>query len=165
MIKEITYFKVYILHSHIIAYVPNDVVKDILTKNGSHGKRGKWIAMILEYDMETKPTKLIEEQGLAILMVESNSHALDINFVAALDSQEEQETPQLDEDFMTSPWYVNLIFVLFNLNAPPILTKTNTRFLKLKAVKFFIIDNVLYLKEAGGILLKCLLKDDAERTL
>ena len=57
-------------------------------------------------------------------MVESNFNALDINFVFTLDDQEEQATPQLDEAFMNSPWYADLIFVLFNLNAPPGLTKT-----------------------------------------
>jgi len=98
-------------------------------------------------------------------MVESNFNALDINFVAALDDQDEQATSQLDEAFITSPWYADFIFVLFNLNEIPSLTKTKARFLKSKAIKFCIIDNVLYWKDAGGILLKCLLKDDAERTM
>ena len=47
-------------------------------------------------------------------MVESNFNALYINFVAELDDQEEKVTPQLDEAFMTSPWYAYLIYVLFN---------------------------------------------------
>ena len=165
LIKAIKDFRVYILHSNIISYVPNVVVKDILTQNGPDGKRGKWIAIILEYDMEIKPTKLIKGQGLAKFMAESNFNALDINFVVALDDKEEKATPQLDEAFMTSPWYANLIFVLFNLNAPPSLTKTKVRFLKIKVVKFCIIDNILYWKYAGGVLLKCLLKYDAKRKL
>ena len=48
LIKAIKDFRVYILYSHVIAYVPNAVVKDILTHNGPDGKRGKWIATILE---------------------------------------------------------------------------------------------------------------------
>lgn len=32
LIKEIKYFRVYIIHSHIISYVPNVFVKDILKK-------------------------------------------------------------------------------------------------------------------------------------
>ena len=70
LVKAIKDFRVYILYSHIISYVPNLVVKDILTQNGPDGKRGKWIATILEYDIEIKPTKLIKCQGLAKLMVE-----------------------------------------------------------------------------------------------
>ena len=60
LVKAIKYFRVYIIYSHIIAYVPNSVVKDILTQNGHDGRRGKWIATILEYDIEIKPTKLIK---------------------------------------------------------------------------------------------------------
>ena len=63
----------------------NSIVKDILTQNGPEGKRGKWIATILEYDIQIKPTKLIKGQGLAKLMAESNCQALDINFISALD--------------------------------------------------------------------------------
>ena len=59
LIKALKDFRVYILHSHIIAFVPNSVVKDILTKYPD-GKRGKWISVILEYDLEIKPTKLIK---------------------------------------------------------------------------------------------------------
>ena len=72
LVNAIKEFRVYILYSHIVAYVPNSVVKDILTQDGPDGKRGKWVATILEYDIEIKPTKLIKGQGLAKLMVESN---------------------------------------------------------------------------------------------
>ena len=85
LVKTIKDFRVYIHYSHIIAYVPNSVVKDILTQNGPNGKRGKWIATILEYDIEIKPTKLIKGQGLSKLMAEPNYHALDINFIAQVD--------------------------------------------------------------------------------
>lgn len=79
LVKAIKDFKVYILYSHVIAYVPNAVVKDILTQDGIEGKRGKWISTILEYDIEIKPTKLIKGQRLAKLMAETNCQALDIN--------------------------------------------------------------------------------------
>jgi len=72
-------FRVSILYSHVIAYVPNVVVKDILTQEGIEGKKGKWIANILEYDIEIKPIKLIKGQGLAKLMNEANFQVLDIN--------------------------------------------------------------------------------------
>ena len=86
LVKALKDFRFYILHSHIIAFVPNSVVKDILTQDPG-GKRGKWIAVILEYDLEIKPTKLIKGQGLARLMAESNFEALDINTINALMSK------------------------------------------------------------------------------
>ena len=56
------------MHSKILAYVPNIVVKEILVHPNSEGKRGRWIAKIMEYDVEINPTKLIKEQGLAKLL-------------------------------------------------------------------------------------------------
>jgi hypothetical protein len=70
LVKSIKYFRVYILHSHTISYFPNAVVKDILTQDNPDGRRGKWIAISLEYDIEIKPHKLIKGQGLAKLMDE-----------------------------------------------------------------------------------------------
>eukprot|EP00253_Pinus_taeda_P019951 PITA_19951 len=90
LLKAIKDFRVYILYSHVIAYVPNIVVKHILTQEGIEGKRGKWIATILEYDIEIKPTKQIKGQGLAKLMIETNFQALDIN---QLDNEQEMATP------------------------------------------------------------------------
>ena len=59
MVKALKDYRVYILHSHTIAYVPSTVVKDIMSQDPD-GKRGKWIATILEFDFEIKPTKLIK---------------------------------------------------------------------------------------------------------
>jgi hypothetical protein len=98
-------------------------------------------------------------------MAESNFHALDINFLVALDEQEELATPQVTKDFATSPWYAKMIFVLHHLQAPPGLTNTKVGFLKLKAMKYCILDGNLYWKDVGGILLKCLLKDEENKVM
>jgi hypothetical protein len=47
LVKALKEFRMYILHSHVLAYVPNSVVKDILTQPDPEGKRGKWIAALL----------------------------------------------------------------------------------------------------------------------
>ena len=143
LVKALKDFRVYILHSHTIAFVPNLVVKDILTQDPD-GKRGKWFAIILEYDLEIKPTKLIKGQGLARLMAESNFEVLDINMINAFDDQEEFSTPIIEDHFINSPWYADVLYVLLNLNTPPGLTKTKVRFLKLKAVNYCIINRCLY---------------------
>ena len=74
-------------------------------------------------------------------------------------------TLQIDESFLNSPWYVDILYVLFNFNAPPTLSKTKARFIKLKVVRFCILEKVLYWKDIGGILIKCLLKDDADKVM
>jgi hypothetical protein len=165
LLKAIKYFRVYILHSHTIAYVLNVVVKDILTQDNPDGRRGKWIVVILEYDIEIKPTKLIKGQGLAKLMDESNFHALDINFLVVVNKQEEQVTPNVKEVFLNSPWYADLIFVLHNLQYPPGVTKTKGRLIKLKALKYCILEGNLYWKDPGLIFFNCLLKDEADGVL
>ena len=60
LVKALKEFRVYILRSHIVYFVPHTVVKDILSKDPD-GKRGKWIATILEYDLEIRPTKLVKQ--------------------------------------------------------------------------------------------------------
>lgn len=162
LVNAIKDFRVYILYSHVIAYVPNAVVKDILTQEGIEGKRGKWIANILEYDIEIRPTKLIKGQGLAKLMTETNFQVLDIN---ELDNEQEMVTPQINQAFLQSPWYVDIVYVLLNLQAPPGLSRTKKRFLKMKASKFCIIENGLFWKNHEGILLNCLILDETDNVL
>ena len=60
LVKSLKDFRFYILQSHIIAYVPSNVVKRILTQPSPEGKRSNWIEVLLEYDIEIKPTKLIK---------------------------------------------------------------------------------------------------------
>jgi hypothetical protein len=83
MVKALKYFRIYILHSKIIAYVPSSIVKEILSQPDSDGRRGKWLVKIQEYDLEIKPTKLIKGQGLEKLLVESNCKSLGINLITS----------------------------------------------------------------------------------
>jgi hypothetical protein len=57
------------------------------------------------------------------------------------------------------------MYVLENLQAPLGVSNTKARFLKLKAIKFCILDNSLYWKDPRGILLRCLLEDDVKRAM
>jgi hypothetical protein len=63
LVKSLKEFKIYILHSHVVAYVPNNSVKDILTQFDPEGRRGKWIVVLLEYDLEINPTKIDQRSG------------------------------------------------------------------------------------------------------
>jgi hypothetical protein len=83
LVKALKYFRVYVLHSKVTAYVPSASVKDILIQPDIYERRGKWIAKILEFDLEIKPTKLIKGKGLSKLLAESNCKALGINFINA----------------------------------------------------------------------------------
>ena len=60
LVKALKAFRIYIIHSNTIAFVPNIAVTDVLLRPDTEGKRGRWIAKILEFDIEIKPTKLIK---------------------------------------------------------------------------------------------------------
>ena len=59
-VKALKEFRVYILHSHSIVFVPSTTIKDILTQVEPDGRRAKWIATLLEDDISIKPTKLVK---------------------------------------------------------------------------------------------------------
>jgi len=140
LVKALKDFRVYILHSHIIAYVPSVEIKDVLVQADPEGRRGKWIAALLEYDVEIKPTKLIKGQGLAKLMAETNLQVLDINLIAAMTDEDEESMPiQVSNMFLSSPWYADILYVLQNLSSPPGMPRNKSRTLKLKATRFCII--------------------------
>jgi hypothetical protein len=81
LVKALKAFRIYVLQSKIIAYVPSAVVKDIVSQSDIDRRRSKWLAKILEFDLEIKPTKLIKGQGLAKLLAEANCQALGISFI------------------------------------------------------------------------------------
>jgi len=166
LVEALNDFWVYILHSHILAYVPNTAVKDVLVQTNLKGIRGKWIVILLEYDVEIKPTNLVKGQGLEKLMAESKLHALDINMIAAMsDENEEGISIQVSEIFALSPWYYDIIYVLKNISPPPDMTRNKARKLKLKAAKFCILNSALYWKDPGGILLNCLVEEEAKKVM
>jgi hypothetical protein len=96
LVKSLKAFRVYILHSRIVAYVPLASVKEILIKPDIDGKRSKWIAKIMEFDLEIKPTKLVKGQGVARLLAKSNCKALGVNFMKT--HSENQRTEIVDKD-------------------------------------------------------------------
>ena len=64
----------------VLAYVPSSTVKDVLTQPDIDGKRDKWIAKLIEFDVEVKPTNLVRGLGLAKLMAKENCELMGINF-------------------------------------------------------------------------------------
>ena len=64
-------------------------------------------------------------------------------------------------DFSISPWYADIVYVLQNLQPPTGLSKFRERSLMLKDAKFCILNQHLYWKDPGGVLLNCLLENEA----
>ena len=80
--------------------MPNIAFKDVLVQPNTKGKRGRWIAKILEFDLEIRPTKLIKGQGLARLLVESKCKVLDVNLISNIQGQ----IP--DSNILPYPYYL-----------------------------------------------------------
>jgi hypothetical protein len=100
---------------------------------------------MLECDLEIKPTNMVKGQGLGKLMAWSDCDAVGMKFIVDLsECPQEEKAMRVPQWFSDSPWYADIIYVLENFQAPPGISKTKGRFLKLKAVKFCIMDDSLY---------------------
>jgi hypothetical protein len=169
LVKALKAFRVYVLHSKVTAYVPSASVKDILIQPDIDGRRGKWIAKILEFDLEIKPTKLIKGQGLAKLLAESNCKALGINFINACSGTQQADSPsqssQGDLPLTECAWYRDILYFLQELRPPDGMGKSKARSLKLKAVKYCLIGQVLYWRDPLGVLLKCLNPQESQKVI
>jgi hypothetical protein len=166
LVKALKAFRTYVLQSKIIAYVPSAVVKDILIQPNIDRRRSKWIAKILEFDLEIRPTKLIKGQGLAKLLAEANCQALGISFINECSgipqSRLSEMDPRRDPPLARCPWYKDVIYFLQELRPPDGLQRNKARALKLKVVRYCLIDQVLYWKDPLGVLLKCMSPQEAE---
>ena len=58
--------------------------------------------------------------------------------------QEQDDNQQVAENLSSCKWYLGIIHFLQSLEVPPRLSLTQERALKLKSVKFCIIDKLLY---------------------
>jgi hypothetical protein len=92
LVKALKAFRVYVLHSRVTAYIPSASMKDILIQPDIDGRRGKWIAKILEFYLEIKPTKLVKGQGLVKLLAKSNCKALGVSFINAYSENQQVES-------------------------------------------------------------------------
>ena len=64
-----------------------------------------------------------------------------------------------------SPWYYDIVYVLRNVQASAVLKKIRARSIKLKSTKICILNEHMYWKDPGSILLNFLLEDEARQTI
>jgi hypothetical protein len=116
-----------------------------------------------------KPTKLVKGKGLARLLAESNCKALGVNFMNSNSVYQHidisSNNSHINAKLTECSWYKDLIHFLWTLQPPIGLEKTNVRALNLNAIRYCIVDHVLYWKDPVGFLLRCLDPDDAKKTM
>ena len=79
--------------------------------------------------------------------------------------QDQNDIPPVAENLSSCEWYLGIIQFLQKLEVPPDLTPNQARDLKLKSIKFYIIDKLLYWKDQFGILLRYLDKEEAKQVM
>ena len=103
-------------------------MKDVLTQPDIDGKRAKWIAKLIEFDVEVKPTKLVKGLGLAKLMAKEKYELMGINFtcvrsakvqtMAAVEievNQDQDNSPPVAENISLCEWYSSISQFLLKL--------------------------------------------------
>jgi hypothetical protein len=115
---------------------------------------------------------LIKGQGLAKLLDESNLRDLDINCLQGEDgnthlqeSDDQTHPSKVEEKFISSSWYKDIVFYLLNLKCLDGLSPAKCRTLKLHTVKYCISENQLYWKDPLGFLLVCLVESETPRVI
>jgi hypothetical protein len=168
-VKALKVFRVYDLHSKVTAYVPLASVKDILVQPDIDGRKGRWITRILEFDLEIKPTKLVKGQCLAKLLAESNCKALGVSFINTFSGTQQAELPsQCSQDGLSlteCAWYHDILYFLQELKPSDGMGKSKARALKLKAIRYCLIEQVLYWRDPLGMLLRCLSPPEAQKVM
>lgn len=72
---------------------------------------------------------------------------------------------QICPDYLQSKWYKDIVHFLQTLWCLEGIDKSKSQDLKLKAIKYCILDNHLYWRDPVGILLKCVDEDESLRIM
>jgi hypothetical protein len=100
-------------------------------------------------------------------MTESNCKAIGLYHLSSKSQNSSfqigETSSQVNNKYASSPWYKDIVFFLLNLQSPPELDKSKFRSLKLKSVKYCIIDQILFWKDPNGILLRCVDEEEAKQ--
>jgi hypothetical protein len=133
------------------------------------GEGEKWTINILEFDLEINPTKLIKGQGLDMLLVESNCKVMGVKFINIFSENQQVELPNGNPHDIPPleecAWYKDIIHFLQELRLLDAMGKSRERYLNLKAIRYCLIDQVLYWKDPLGVLLRCLDPQEAQRIM
>jgi len=78
---------------------------------------------------------------------------------------EPTSTIKIEEKFVSSEWYRNIVSYLLTLKCPSELSPSKASILKLHAVKYCIAENQLYWKDPLSFLLVCLVESETERII
>jgi hypothetical protein len=73
--KAVKHFRSYILKNHTKVIVPYPVVRSLFTQQEMGERRGNWMAVVQEFDLDIKPVELVRGQGLCKLAAKAQDQA------------------------------------------------------------------------------------------
>ncbi|XP_059077950.1 uncharacterized protein LOC131876542 [Cryptomeria japonica] len=147
VMKVVKQFRYYILHSHVVVYVPHSAVKRILTQQGIRmNNRASWVSKIQEFNLNIKPIELVRGQGLCKLTAESKNEMT-------------EELPLVLFVGLQDSWFADVAYYLTYGDCLAHLSPREKWNLRLKAAKYVNFDDVLYKKGLDGTFLRCMFKD------
>ena len=115
-------------------------------------KRAHRMTVLQEYDLEIKPAKMVEWNGLCLLVAQSNIPQQERQCI----HEEDMSVDAIDViSSSSSEWYDEINFYLTDRYAPPTLDFKKCRNLRLKATPYKFTDNVLFCKNYDGIFFRC----------
>jgi hypothetical protein len=126
-------------------------------------RRGNWIAVVQEFDLDIKPAKLVKQQGLCKLAVEAQDQT---NQDPGWDNE---ITLWCGEAAYISPgpnsWYKDLAHLLHHETCLENLNPRERRALRLKSAPYRLINSILFWINYDGVLLRCLEHEDTDKVL
>jgi hypothetical protein len=157
LVKCLTHYRNYVGYNKIKAYVPYPIVKDVLSQQDCMGTMGKWVSKIQEYDLEIKPTKIVKGQVLARMLTERNQEDIQMG--------ESEQINMVISELKHDEWYSDKIYYLNNLSCPDHLVDYKRRALRLKAMKYCLIENGLGWTDPNKFLLRCVNQEESNKLL
>jgi hypothetical protein len=141
--KAVKHFRSYILKNHTKVIVPHPAVRSLFTQQEMGERRGNWMEVVQEFDLDIKPAKLVKGQGLCKLVAEAQDRInedLGWENELALWCSEALYIPPGKES-----WYGKLIYLLHHGTFPENLNPKERRALRLKSAQYRLINSVLFL--------------------
>ena len=78
------------------------------------------------------------------------------------ENQVELEKEKIMDFYSASTWYADIVYFLLYLQCPEHLDRKSVRYLKLRTTKYCLVEEQLFWKDPGGILLRFLDKYEIE---
>jgi hypothetical protein len=67
--KEVKHFRSYVLKNHTKVIIPHPTVRSLFTQEDMGERRGNWMVVVHEFDLDIKPAKIVKLIGLVFIDV------------------------------------------------------------------------------------------------